>query len=156
VKHNVSPFGQRTETVVTAHVSLVIAIVLMLQLVATFNLFPLFLSRPSHLLWPFMDYPMYRSARYEGSLMEWYRVLGRRADGSEIEVTPDDVGLNVRRFRDVLIAAIRGADMPRVRGRLCGNLPRQDRDTARRNPPRAAGLHPHAGGSATGADYPVG
>jgi hypothetical protein len=61
-----------------------------------------------------MDYPMYRSARYEGSLMEWYRVLGRKADGSEIEVTPDDLGLNFRRFRDVVIAAIRGADMPRV------------------------------------------
>jgi hypothetical protein len=98
----------------TRVVSLVIAVVLMVQLAATFDLFPRFLSRPSHLFWPFMDYPMYRYARYEGSVIERYRVFGRRADGSEAEVTPGDLGLNFRRFRDIFVAALRGADMPRV------------------------------------------
>ena len=55
--------------------SLVIALVLTLQILATFDLFPRLLSRPSYLFWPFLDYPMYRSPRYEASVIEHYRVL---------------------------------------------------------------------------------
>jgi hypothetical protein len=98
----------------TRLVSLVIAVVLTLQVAATFDLFPRLVSRPSYLFWPFLDYPMYRSARYEGSVIERYRVLGRLADGSEVEVSPGDLGLSFRKFRDILVAAIRGADRPRV------------------------------------------
>jgi hypothetical protein len=50
-------------------VSLVITVVLILQFAATFDLFPLFLSRPSHVFWPIMNYPMYRYAHYEGSVI---------------------------------------------------------------------------------------
>jgi hypothetical protein len=98
----------------TRVVSLVIAVVLSLQLAATFDLFPRFLSRSTHLFWPFMNYPMYRAAHYEGSVIERYRVFGRAADGSEIEVTPDDLGLNFRKFQDIVVAALRSGDMPSV------------------------------------------
>jgi hypothetical protein len=94
--------------------SLVIAVVLALQVAATFDLFPRILSRPSHVFWPFMDYPMYRFARYEGSIIERFRVLGRHVDGSEIEVTPSDLGLNFRKFRDILVGSLRAGDVPRV------------------------------------------
>ncbi len=95
-------------------VSLAIAAVLMLQIAATFDLFPRLVSRPSHVFWPFTDYPMYRYARLEGAVIERYRVLGQRQDGSEVEVTPGDLGLNFRKFRDIVVAALRGADRPRV------------------------------------------
>jgi hypothetical protein len=96
----------------TRVVSVVIAVVLMLQLAATFDLYPRFLSRPSHLFWPFMDYPMYRYARYEGSIIERHRVVGRRPDGSEVEVTAADLGLNFRRFQEIVVRALRGGDRP--------------------------------------------
>jgi len=95
-------------------VSIVIAVVLLLQLVATFDMYPRLVSRQSHLFWPFMDYPMYRYPRYEGTVIERYRVLGRATDGSQVDVTPEDLGLNDRRFRDVLIAAVRQRDMSRA------------------------------------------
>jgi hypothetical protein len=98
----------------TRLVSLVIAVILMLQLAGTFDLFPWLLSRPSHRFWPFMNYPMYRSARYEGAVIGQYRVFGRAVDGSEVEVTASDLGLNFRKFQDIVVAAVRHRDMPRV------------------------------------------
>jgi hypothetical protein len=98
----------------TRVVSVVIATVLTLQVCATFDLFPRFVSRASDRFWPFMDYPMYRSAHHEGSLIEWYRVLGQCADGSEVELTPVDIGLNFSKFRHIFVAAIRSTDRPRV------------------------------------------
>ena len=95
-------------------VSLVIAAVLALQLTATFDLFPRILSRPSHLFWPFLDYPMYRAARYEGSVIERYRVFAATDDGTEVELMPSDFSLNFRKFRDIAVAAIRAGDTQRV------------------------------------------
>ena len=95
-------------------VSLAIAAILALQLMATFDLFPRAVSRPSHLFWPFLDYPMYRFARYEGSVIERYRVFAATSDGMEVEVMPADFGLNFRRFRDVAVAAIRAGDTARL------------------------------------------
>jgi hypothetical protein len=94
--------------------SLVIAVVLMLQFGATFDLFRPFLSRPSHRFWPFMNYPMYRFAHYEGAVIARYRVFGQAADGSEVEVAPSDLGLNFRKFQDIAIDALRRGDMVRV------------------------------------------
>ena len=98
----------------TRIVSVVIAAVLTLQLMATFDLFPALVSRPSSLFWPFIDYPMYRYARYEGSIIERFRVFGRRTDGTEVEVTADDLGLNFRKFRDLFVYAVRDPDTRRV------------------------------------------
>jgi hypothetical protein len=103
-----------TMQVRTRVVSLVIAAVLMLQILATFDLFPRLLSRPSYLFWPFLDYPMYRSPRHEASVIEHYRVLATTSAGGEVEVVPADMALNFRKFRDILIAGIRQGDTPRV------------------------------------------
>jgi hypothetical protein len=108
----------------TRVVSVVIAVILLLQVAATFDLYR-FASRPSHLLWPFMDYPMYRGAHYEGAVLARYRVFGKTADGAEVEVTAGDLGLNFRRFQDIVVDALRHGDTARVapfadhyRGRL--------------------------------------
>jgi hypothetical protein len=98
----------------TLIVSTIIAVVLALQVVATFDLFPRLLSRPSRTFWPFLDYPMYRRAHYEGDLIERYLVLGRRADGAEVEVTPGDLGLNFWKFRYEVVGALRNGDRPRA------------------------------------------
>jgi hypothetical protein len=103
-----------TIKVMTRAVSIVIALVLMLQILATFDLFPRLVSRPSYLFWPFLDYPMYRSPRYEGSVIEHYRVLATTTDGGEVEVVPADVALSFRKFRDTLITGIRTGDTSRV------------------------------------------
>ena len=73
----------------TRVVSFVISVILTLQLAASFDLFPRFLSRPSHFLWPVMNYPMYSSAHY-------------------------DLGLNFRKFQDLTIAALRDRDVRRA------------------------------------------
>jgi hypothetical protein len=97
----------------TRVVSVVIAAILMLQFAATFDLYR-FVARPSHVLWPFMNYPMYRGAHYEGAVLARYRVFGTTADGSEIEVTPSDLGLNFRKFQDIVVEALRRGDVARV------------------------------------------
>lgn len=94
----------------TRVLSLVIAGMLTLQLTASFDLLPRLLSRPSHIFWPFMNYPMYRWAHYEGAVIERYRVFGRTAAGLDIELTPSDFGLNFRKFQDIVIAALRRGD----------------------------------------------
>ena len=98
----------------TRVVSFVISVILTLQLAASFDLFPRFLSRPSHFLWPVMNYPMYSSAHYEGAVIARYRVFGRTADGSEVQVTADDLGLNFRKFQDLTIAPLRDRDVRRA------------------------------------------
>ena len=98
----------------TRVVSLVIAVILTLQFAASFDLFPRLVSRPSSLFWPFLNYPMYRGAHYEGAVIERYRVFGRAADGTEVEVTPGDLGLNFRKFQDLPVAALLRYDAPRV------------------------------------------
>lgn len=98
------------ETVATGVVSIVIAVVLLLQFTATFDLFPRLVARPSSLFWPFTDYPMYRYARYEGSIIEEFRLFGQRTDGREVEIAPADLGLNFRKWRDLVVNAVRSGD----------------------------------------------
>ena len=108
---------QRTDrsTPMAYLVSAVIVAVLLMQTLATFDIFPAILARPSSQFWPFTDYPMYRYARYEGATIEWYRVLATQADGHEIEVTPEDLGLNFRKFRDFVVTSVRINDLETVR-----------------------------------------
>ncbi|PYQ82779.1 MAG: hypothetical protein DMG01_00300 [Acidobacteria bacterium] len=61
-----------------------------------------------------MNYPMYSSAHYEGAVIARYRVFGRTADGPEVQVTADDLGLNFRKFQDLTIAALRDRDVRRA------------------------------------------
>jgi hypothetical protein len=98
----------------TRVVSLVISVVLMVQTAAAFDLFPRLVSRPSHVFWPFLSYPMYRTAHYEGAVIERYRVFGRTENGAEVELEPADFGLNFRKFQDIAVVALRRHDLPQV------------------------------------------
>jgi hypothetical protein len=98
----------------TRVLSFVIAVVLTLQFAAAFDFFPLLLSRSSNSFWPFISYPMYRSAHYEGAVLPRFRVFGRTLAGSDVEITPPDLGLNLRKFQDIFVAALRQPDMPLV------------------------------------------
>jgi len=89
----------------TRLLSLVIAAVLVLQTAASFDIFPKLFSRPSYVLWPFMNYPMYRTAHYEGTVIARFHVLGQTAERVEVELTPEDFGLNFRKFQDIAIPA---------------------------------------------------
>jgi hypothetical protein len=98
----------------TRLLSLVIAAVLVLQTAASFDIFPKLFSRPSYVLWPFMNYPMYRTAHYEGTVIARFHVLGQTAERVEVELTPEDFGLNFRKFQDIAIPAIRRRDVAQV------------------------------------------
>jgi hypothetical protein len=99
---------------VVALVSAVIVAVLVLQAVATFDLFPRLLGRPSSYFWPFLDYPMYRRAHYEGETIEVYRVVGLLEGGGETVIEPADLGLSFWKFRDGFVWAIRQRDGARL------------------------------------------
>lgn len=47
-------------------------------------------------LYPFLDYPMYAGARYEGVNINQYFLIGILEDGTEVTITSDD--LNISRY----------------------------------------------------------
>jgi hypothetical protein len=68
--------------------SLVIIAVLGLQTIGV-------LVRPGAMGWPFNDYPMYSSSHQEGErILVRYHVFATLADGREIEIEPEDLGVN--------------------------------------------------------------
>jgi hypothetical protein len=70
-------------------ISFVIIGTLALQFVAV-------LSRPGKWLWPFTDYPMYSHSHHEGErIPAKHFVTGLTADGQEIPITAEDVGVNL-------------------------------------------------------------
>lgn len=69
-----------------AFVSVAIVMVLSLQVVAV--------VRRHAMGWPFIDYPMYSSSHREGERVDaLYSTYATLADGSEVLLAPDDVGL---------------------------------------------------------------
>jgi hypothetical protein len=44
--------------------------------------------------WPFVNYGMYTKAHHEGDVIPKRVIVGVREDGSQVTITPDDVGWN--------------------------------------------------------------
>jgi hypothetical protein len=84
--------------------SLIILSCLALQTFAVF--------RPvSPRLWPFLDYPMYGRARYEGEAVSRYVVFGIFADESEARIIPEDLDLDFWKFEYGPVQMLRRGDV---------------------------------------------
>lgn len=84
-------------------ISVLVASVLFLQLIAGFG------KRPRE-WWPFLEYPMYRTARSSGEAIKRHVLHGVQADSNEIELSPVDFGLNPQKFRKDLVRAVLQGD----------------------------------------------
>lgn len=87
-------------------ISLFIAACLVVQAVASSG------KRPgpfeySPYQWPFIDYPMYSSAHYEGEEVSRLLLIGIRPDSTKIEIEPDDLGLTFFPYLRGPIRAVR-------------------------------------------------
>jgi hypothetical protein len=92
--------------------SLFIITLLSLQTVATFGGIYSF-------IWPFVNYPMYKQAHYEGeSVHIRYMVFGILEDSTEVPILPEDLGLNFWKFDGIhgegFVPAIRSGDEKRL------------------------------------------
>jgi len=77
-----------------------IVITLGLQTLAVFGKLP-------QQLWPFLNYPMYRTARGAGDEILAYAVYGRSTSGEEYLLSAEDLGISVFKFQRGLVRAIR-------------------------------------------------
>lgn len=87
-------------------VSLVVVVVLGTQAVAALGLTPGPVEK-SPFLWPFLDYPMYSTAHYEGEGIPRYRVVGTTADGREMEIDRETLGTDFWIFRNAFLFSFR-------------------------------------------------
>lgn len=46
-------------------------------------------------LWPFICYPMYSIPHFQGENVPIYSLIGVKADGTEVQMTPEDMGLGL-------------------------------------------------------------
>jgi hypothetical protein len=84
-----SPMHQQAQTRLA---TMVIVVVLGLQSVAI-------LLRSNAWIWPFTDYPMYAWSHHEGERVSArHYIYATTADGEEIEILPEDVGVNIFLF----------------------------------------------------------
>jgi len=90
--------------VTIARSSLIIFSCLVLQSVAVFH--PV-----SPRLWPFLDYPMYGRARYEGDAVTRYLVFGIFTDASETRILPEDLDLDFWKFEYGPVQMLRRGDV---------------------------------------------
>ena len=58
-------------------------------------------------LWPFLTYPMYRIARYEGDQVIDYRIYAVFSDSTYSYVSPDDLKIGFWKYVDDLVSAVR-------------------------------------------------
>jgi hypothetical protein len=88
----------------TALVSVVILLVLGLQTIRAFELscvrqalpfLPAFQLVCGAGLYPFVSYPMYSRAHYEGETINKYVIVGEFADGSEVAILPETIGMTL-------------------------------------------------------------
>ena len=98
-----------------AVVSVIIATVLGLQMLAVLNPFLGILNERDGYLWPFLDYPMYYSAHHPGEPVNHFVLVGLLADGSEQLIRPADLGLDPLQFFDGPVAAVRSVDRASLR-----------------------------------------
>jgi hypothetical protein len=97
-------------------ISLVIVAVLVLQAAAL-------VSRPGKWSWPFIDYPMYAHSHQEGErIPAKHSVVATTADGREVAITPEDVGVNIWVFERWVGALKRQAEQPEAAAALAGTL----------------------------------
>jgi hypothetical protein len=96
-------------------ISLFIVAVIFMQAAATFRLFcpPERFTQLSSwrvlcepLGWPFINYPMYHAAHYEGESINYYQVYAELEDGTEIAVYPEDLELNWWLFHRGIVASL--------------------------------------------------
>lgn len=57
--------------------------------------------------WPFIDYPMYSLAHYEGDEVSRLLLIGIRPDSTKIEIEPEDLGLTFFPYLHGPIRAVR-------------------------------------------------
>ena len=97
-------------------ISLVIVAVLSLQFFAL-------VSRPGKWSWPFTDYPMYAQSHQEGErIPARHLVAATTADGQQMAVTPEDVGVNLWVFERWVSALKRQAEQPEAAVASAGAL----------------------------------
>lgn len=93
-----------------ALISVVIVTVLSLQALVGF-------SYTGVQTWPFMAYPMYRGAHYDGERLRYdFTVYAELDDSSEVVITPEDLGLSWWAFRENVVHALYRNDRAVVQG----------------------------------------
>lgn len=107
-------------------VSFFVISVIGLQAFTSFRVYtylPLVFPSASHLnlekvrspqLWPFLTYPMYKSANYEGDEIVEYRAYAVFQDSTEVRVLPKDVNMGFWKFREDFVPAIRKNNRGRI------------------------------------------
>ncbi len=62
--------------------------------------------------WPFVAYPMYEAAHYDGDRILYdFTLYAKTADGDRIEVTRDDLGMSFWHFEKNVANAMRHGDL---------------------------------------------
>lgn len=93
-----------------ALISVVIVAVLSLQALVGF-------SYGGVQAWPFMAYPMYRGAHYDGERLRYdFTVYAELDDASEVVIAPEDLGLSWWAFRENVVHALYRDDRAVVQG----------------------------------------
>lgn len=89
--------------------SLVVLTTLFLQGIAAFGIrFGPIEKQP--FMWPFLDYPMYGSAKLEGAEINFESLIGILPDSTEVVIEPDDFSMPFFLFREQVLAAVRRED----------------------------------------------
>jgi|GEM_PF-1552618 len=109
----------------TLVISLIIVTLIGLQTLKTFKIlcFPQVLTRflPADLivgcdpaLYPILEYPMYNTVFYEGATVPQRYIYGTTAEGTEVNITHEDLGINVFMLMDVFDDIIEDEDTERL------------------------------------------
>ena len=69
---------------------------LLLQAIASFDLFPTLLGKSTRNFWPFLDYPMYDVSAQEGAVVEDYELSARCEDGVVRRLVPENTRRGAR------------------------------------------------------------
>lgn len=111
-------------------ISLVILSVIFLQAFTSFRVYtylPLAFPPASKLnlekvrspaLWPFLTYPMYRSAYYEGDEFVEYRTYAVFRDSTEIRISPEDIGVGFWKYRSEFVTYLRKGEIENIQNFL--------------------------------------
>ena len=76
------------------------------------NLCPSFPSPPA--IYPFLDYPMYSTPKYEGDSFDRYWVFGISENSNQVRILPKDIGGNFWLFQKNFVSAIQKNDKEKI------------------------------------------
>ncbi len=77
---------------------------------------PLFCALPKEPgLYPFLDYPMYKTAHLEGESIDNYALIGVFADNTQKQLAPSDFGLSLYQFNRGLVEAVKTDNLSKIR-----------------------------------------